>query len=243
MHGGPSTGPRTPEGLDNSRKARLTDGRHTAARKRLRRQLTWVRSFAKLLAKCDQMHQSLVAIKRALEVGRPPNVLTAKCLKALPLYEQYLAVLESASAVGIETEQRHPKPSEWRLLAVLWAGAEGAGAPVLRELLEGTEDEQRTISELLITCQCVIAELLGLAREKINEAFDAGEIDGVEGRDDIVCPDHDTRLSAVAHTVAPGSISSSMPRISSMSGLTVAANCRRQHFYSRSIVMPPRPCA
>jgi hypothetical protein len=38
LHGGASTGPRTPEGLERSRRARWKDGRYSEKRKEWRRQ-------------------------------------------------------------------------------------------------------------------------------------------------------------------------------------------------------------
>ena len=55
MHGGASTGPRTPEGLANSRRARWKHGLYSAERKRLRRQLRWVGEFARVLSRIDEM--------------------------------------------------------------------------------------------------------------------------------------------------------------------------------------------
>jgi hypothetical protein len=49
MHGGPSTGPRTPEGLERSRKARWKHGRYSVeniqARRELRAMLQHIREL------------------------------------------------------------------------------------------------------------------------------------------------------------------------------------------------------
>jgi hypothetical protein len=86
MHGGPSTGPRTPQGLANSRQARLRHGRYSATRKRLRRQLRWVRKFVKVLHKFAEMNQSLFDLGEALEMGQPLGELAPKCLQELKIF-------------------------------------------------------------------------------------------------------------------------------------------------------------
>jgi hypothetical protein len=144
------------------------------------------------------MNQSLFDLGEALEMGQPLGELAPKCLRLLPLYEQYLEALAAASGVGILTRQHRPKPNERRLLAVLWAGSEGAGAQDLRKLLVGEScDARLVISRLLIDCQHRVEELFGLILEKIREAVDADEIDTGEALECIDRPDHQTRLLAV----------------------------------------------
>ncbi len=50
----PAAAPGLRKGLQNSRQARWKHGRYSAARKRLRRQLSWVREFAKVLSRLDE---------------------------------------------------------------------------------------------------------------------------------------------------------------------------------------------
>lgn len=138
MHGGASTGPRTPEGLANSRKARWKHGLYSAERKQLRRQLRWVGQFASVLSRIDKMFRLLVDTGRAIDLGLSDGVLESKCLKVLPMYERYLVVLAAAPAAGIDTSERRPEPGERRLLAALRAGAGGARAQDLHKMLMGS---------------------------------------------------------------------------------------------------------
>ena len=54
MHGGPSTGPRTPEGLARLRAARTRTGLHTAEMVALRRALAALRREARRALKCSE---------------------------------------------------------------------------------------------------------------------------------------------------------------------------------------------
>ena len=138
MHGGPSTGPRTTEGLANSRQARLRHGRYSAARRQLRRQLRWISHFAKVLDIFDEMYRLLFDLGIALESDQPPSVVAAKCVQALPLYERYLKTLDAGSEIGIETSKRRLQRREQRLLAVLWAGSRDALSEDLPQPLAGS---------------------------------------------------------------------------------------------------------
>ena len=69
MHGGPSTGPRTPEGLANSRQAQWKHGLYSAERKRLRRQLRWVGEFARVLSRIDKMFPNATRVCTSSPLG------------------------------------------------------------------------------------------------------------------------------------------------------------------------------
>ncbi len=199
MHGGASTGPRTPEGLANSRRARWKHGLYSAERKRLRRQLRWVGEFARVLIRIDKMFRLLWDIGEAIERGLPDGVLASKCLQVLPMYERYLVVSAAAPAAGIDSGERRLAPDERRLLAALWAGADGETAMGVsaRTILLELPDAKRVIAELLASHQQRIEQLLELALERIQEAFNACQVGQVDEADGIELPDHRTRLAAV----------------------------------------------
>lgn len=81
MDGGTSTGPRTREGLKNSRQSRWKHGRYSAARKKLRRQLAWMREFARVLDGLGEMYRLLLGIGETIDLGRSAGVLKSQCLK------------------------------------------------------------------------------------------------------------------------------------------------------------------
>jgi hypothetical protein len=60
LHGGASTGPRTPEGLERSQRARWKDGRYSAARKEWRQQFRSLVRVAR--AQLDVIRRELKAV-------------------------------------------------------------------------------------------------------------------------------------------------------------------------------------
>ena len=115
-----------------------------AQRKRLRRQLTWVRKFTKVFSGLDRMYRLLLDIGGAIDLSRSDGVLETKCLEVLPM----------------------------RLLATLWAGACGATAQDLRKMLVGQLlDAKRMIGDLLASREQRIEQLFGLALGPIHEAL------------------------------------------------------------------------
>jgi len=198
MHGGASTGPRTQEGLKNSRQARWKHGLSSAPRKQLRRQLAWIREFARVLSQLNETYQLLLQIGETIDLGRSAAVLEWQCRQVLPMYARYLAVLEAARSVGIETGNGRLRSDEQRLFAALWAGAEGTRSHVLSNILaEGLPDAKRTITTVLIRLERRIVRLFGLAQQKIREAFRVCEMDEYDGEAQADRPDHRTRLLAV----------------------------------------------
>ena len=195
MHGGPSTGPRTPEGLANSRQAQWKHGLYSAERKRLRRQLRWVGEFARVLSRIDKMFRLLRDIGEAMERGLSDGVLASKCWQVLPLYERYLVVL----AAALDSSERRLAADERRLLATLWAGAGGATAlgASARTIQLALPDAKRTMAELLASHQQRIEQLFKLALERIQEAFNACQVSKVDGAEGIELPDHRMRLAGV----------------------------------------------
>ena len=198
MHGGPSTGPRTIEGLANSRQARVRHGRYSAARKQLRRQLRWISHLAKVLDEFDEMYRLLLAVGIALQRDPSPPVVAAKCVRVLPLYERYLTTLDAASEIGIETSKRRLQRGEQRLLAVLWAGSGDATSQDLPELLAGKSlGTSLSIFRLLDDSEERVKELVALTLVKIEEGLEAGEMETEEGLEPVKHPDHYTRMLAV----------------------------------------------
>jgi hypothetical protein len=198
MHGGASTGPKTLEGLKNSRQAPWKHGLCSATRKRLRRQLTWVGEFTKVLSRLDKMYRLLLDTGETIDLGRSGDVLESKCATVLPLYAGYLEVLVVAPTVGIETGKSRLEPDERRLLAALCAGADGATAQDLHKMLAGELPGAKCmIAELLARHEPRIERLFGLALGKIREGFRACEVSRDDGAECIDRPDHRIRLLAV----------------------------------------------
>jgi hypothetical protein len=75
MHGGLSTGPRTPEGLERSRKARWMHGRYCAEARAKRREilarLAWGRRFMNVLQEVDRLFQLLRNIAHQIDENEP----------------------------------------------------------------------------------------------------------------------------------------------------------------------------
>ena len=107
MHGGLSTGPKTPEGLERSRKARWKHGRYSAKAKRLRHRsrarLKWTKEFLAVLGSYDSMLGLLVEIEDQMARGDPRG-LAQKCARALQMWDRYEAVIAASACLNDEGE-------------------------------------------------------------------------------------------------------------------------------------------
>jgi hypothetical protein len=101
MHGGASTGPRTPEGLARSRAARLTHGRYSAdAMSALKYFFQWLAGqpgYKSRIAYADAQYFNLSANESRVAIARRS--------KRVPTVEQIVRVL-GAMPAGSEIEQR-----------------------------------------------------------------------------------------------------------------------------------------
>jgi hypothetical protein len=140
MHGGCSTGPKTPEGLERSRKARWKHGRYSASaraeRREARARLAWTGRFFDLLRIVDPLFLLLDSIASQID-GNEPHGLRVKCVSALKLWRVYRAVLN-----GAPETQRTPARSRTRtatldrsVAVMLEAGASGDGPNEIRKKL------------------------------------------------------------------------------------------------------------
>jgi hypothetical protein len=132
MHGGLSTGPRTPEGLERSRKARWKHGQRSAKVRAARREraaaLAWTRRFLNLLPNVDRLFQLLDEIAGQID-GSEPAQLKGKCVTALKLWREYQDVLNTMRQDRRRRALRHDQTAtlDAAVLVMLEAGASGAG--------------------------------------------------------------------------------------------------------------------
>ena len=129
LHGGLSTGPKTPEGLARSRKARWKHGLYSAEAKQARRAFRvrskWENRFFGMLERVDEMFLLLDEIAERLDNGQL-NGLMRKCAKALRMNEQ----IDRFIADGCRLHGREaPRVSSVarQVRAILEAGASGGG--------------------------------------------------------------------------------------------------------------------
>jgi len=128
LHGGLSTGPRTPEGLERSRKARWKHGRYSAETKRLRRRsrarLKWTKEFLAVLGSYDSMRSLLFEIEEQMARGDTRG-LKQKCTRALKMWDRYEAVIAASGCLYDEEEVKsraHRRAAKDPIRAMLEAG-------------------------------------------------------------------------------------------------------------------------
>jgi hypothetical protein len=127
LHGGCSTGPKTPEGLARSQKANWKHGRCSekarADSRTVRAGLAWVGRCTTMLRNVDRLFRLLSEIARQVDANEPKG-LRAKCVTAGKLWRESQSVLATAP----EGERRRSPQAETtdRLIALmLEAGAAG----------------------------------------------------------------------------------------------------------------------
>ena len=102
MHGGLSTGPKTPEGLERCRKARWKHGRYSAEAKRRRRRSNarrrWTKEFLSVLESYESMRGLLLEIEDQMARGDTRG-LKGKCAQALRMWDRYEAVLAASEGL------------------------------------------------------------------------------------------------------------------------------------------------
>lgn len=140
MHGGCSTGPRTPEGLERCRRANWKHGRYSASakaeRKALRAQWRWLRQYTGMLDWVDRLWALLFKIADQLDRGQSKG-LERRCSTALRMWDKFEALLAGCPSAGEKSPgpSRKPDPSVSLLRAVLEMGAGGSSAEEIRRLL------------------------------------------------------------------------------------------------------------
>lgn len=141
MHGGCSTGPRTPEGLERCRRANWKHGRYSASakaeRKALRAQRRWLRQCTGMLGWVDKLWALLFEIADALGGGESKG-LESKCRRALRMWNEFEEILAGCPGVADGSARRTSKSerSASVLRTLLELGAAGAGAEDLARWLE-----------------------------------------------------------------------------------------------------------
>ena len=126
MHGGLSTGPKTPEGLERCRKARWKHGRYSAEAKRRRRRSNarrrWTKEFLSVLESYDSMVKLLWEIEDQMARGDTQG-LKGKCARALQMWDRYEAVLAASEGLhGCPTSKplHHSRADHIRAMLEDW---------------------------------------------------------------------------------------------------------------------------
>jgi hypothetical protein len=150
MHGGCSTGPRTPAGLKRSRNARFRHGQCSAKARAEHSEnvsyLAWARRFFNLAERSDRLFLLLDEIPKQIDANEPKG-LAAKCALALRLWREYQTVMKEVP-VDKRTRARWQKQDETddrRVSIMLEAGAIGAGPFDIRQKLAAALSFNRTL--------------------------------------------------------------------------------------------------
>ncbi len=140
MHGGCSTGPRTPEGLERSRRANWKHGYYAASakaqRKARRAQWRWYRQCIGMLRWVEKLWALLFEIADQLDRGQSKG-LERRCQRALRMWDKFEAILTGCQSAGEKCPEpsRKPNPSPSVLRTLLEMGARGTGAEEIRRRL------------------------------------------------------------------------------------------------------------
>jgi hypothetical protein len=140
MHGGASTGPRTPEGLERCRRARWKHGRYSASakaeKKAMRSRRGWLRQFNRVFSRIENLWGLLFKIADQLDDGQDAG-LASTCQRALRMWDECEAVLANRPVQGAESPPRPNKPARAALAvrAMLEMGAAGRRAADLKRLV------------------------------------------------------------------------------------------------------------
>jgi hypothetical protein len=109
MHGGCSTGPRTPEGLARSQRANWKNGRYSASakakRKAFREQWRWCREYIRMLSWVDKLWALLLEIADRLDKGESEG-LRGECQRVSRLCAKYEAIMRAAPLFGSDSPKR-----------------------------------------------------------------------------------------------------------------------------------------
>lgn len=137
MHGGCSTGPKTPEGLARSRMARWKTGRYSQKARARQRGLAWVGRVTSVLRNYGRLMDLLMRIAKQIDTQDALRI-EAMCRTALRLWRQYQKALATEP-----TQDRSPAP-EYRpslddevITLMLEAGAAGEPPNRIRAILRG----------------------------------------------------------------------------------------------------------
>lgn len=140
LHGGASTGPKTPEGLQRSQRARWKHGWYSAAAKAAKRlerdRRGWTETFLANVESLDNLFSILEEICRQVDANQAAG-LRELCATALPLWHSHMGVLARAEILG-EPRLRKLQRADLigaTVLRALGAGADGATTSGLRTIL------------------------------------------------------------------------------------------------------------
>jgi hypothetical protein len=152
MHGGCSTGPKTPEGLERSTKANWKHGRYSAKALAGRKRWSWVGRFISVLKNYDKLNRLLMIIAAQVDANETSG-LKAKCRTALKLWRQFLKMLETEPADGRSKNECMTEPADRIITRMLDAGIAGDSAQTIRAKLALwrllTVEETRSFQEPL----------------------------------------------------------------------------------------------
>jgi hypothetical protein len=137
MHGGGSTGPRTPAGLEKSRKANWKHGRFSAAaiarRRKAKAEQRRADQVIGLVDRVSRLFNLLQEIGGLIDDGCEAG-LRQKCVAGLKLWREYQAVLTSEP--NVERERVRPRRqlarSDRIVTLMLTSGASGTGPREMR---------------------------------------------------------------------------------------------------------------
>ncbi len=144
LHGGLSTGPKTPEGLARSRKARWKHGEYSAEAKRkqraVRARLRWADRFIRLMGRVDHFFRLLDEIAYQID-SREPKGLRAKCVRALGMWRDYQSILAEEPRLCDESQRRQYTDDvlDQVVKLILDAGAAGSAPNEILNLIRSYE--------------------------------------------------------------------------------------------------------
>jgi hypothetical protein len=119
-------GPKTPEGLERSQKARWKHGQRSAKVRAARREraaaLAWTRRFVNLLPNVDRLFQLLDEIACQVDTNDSTQ-LTAKFVTALKSWREYQSLLSSMPHDKRKRERQSRVPREDRFVTLMLEAA------------------------------------------------------------------------------------------------------------------------
>jgi len=150
MHGGCSTGPKTPDGLTHSQKANWKHGlcsqKARAHRREVRVGLAWVGRCTTMLRNVDRLFRLLNEIAARIDANEPKG-LRAKCVTAVKLWRESQNVLATAPK-GERTPRPQDDTTDRLITIMLEAGAAGETPhQIWARLAPGTQAEPALCSK------------------------------------------------------------------------------------------------
>jgi hypothetical protein len=133
LHGGCSTGPKTPDGLERSRKARWKHGRRSQHARKIRRGLAEAGRVIRVLQNYDRLYRLLMRIAAQLDTIEASG-LAMNCRRALRYWQPYLKVLNS-SPTGDKSDTANA--GDRIITGMLELGAAGEPPNRIRAILRG----------------------------------------------------------------------------------------------------------